>query len=319
MTRSFVPQHAMSSGEVSPLLHSRPDFQRNQTGLRTCRGFIPQRQGGVTRAPGTIFLGNTKNNAPARLIDFEFAANDACTLEFTTGTMRVWRYGQLVEVGGAPYELATPYGAEAIGRLQWVQSADVVYLVDGVLPIQKLSRFALNNWTIEEFQINNGPFLVQNLDEDKTIHCSGYEGTISLVATGDVFEENHVGSLFRLAPTDYSEIPLWTGNTAVSAGQLMRYGENIYELTSGNDTGVNPPIHIVGEEFYNLGAKAGEGLSLAKYGWGETGYEAEHDESGRQNGTRWRFVSDSTGILRITSVEDANSATAEVIKTIPLP
>ena len=68
MTRSRTPQYSFSSGEISPLLWSRPDYQRNQTGMRKLNGFIPLRQGGFTRAPGTIFRGFTRNNAKARLI-----------------------------------------------------------------------------------------------------------------------------------------------------------------------------------------------------------------------------------------------------------
>ncbi|WP_010139741.1 hypothetical protein [Oceanicola sp. S124] len=41
-----------------------------------------------------------------------------------------------------------PCDQAAIDRLSWTQAADVIYLADGILPVQKLSRFALDNWTI---------------------------------------------------------------------------------------------------------------------------------------------------------------------------
>ena len=162
--RSSVPQYAFNSGEISPLLFGRPDYQRHQTGLKRCCGWLPLRQGGITRAPGTIYRGSTKNDAAARTISFEFAANDAVVLEFTNGIMRVWRYGVLVLSGGSPYELVVPYDDAAIGRLKWVQSADVIYFTDGVLPPQKLSRFALDNWAISDVDFDRGPFQAQNLD-----------------------------------------------------------------------------------------------------------------------------------------------------------
>lgn len=290
MTRSRPPQMAFSSGEIQPLLYARSDYQRFQTGLRTCLGYLPLRQGGVTRAPGTIYRGNTRNNAEARLISFEFAENDALTLEFTDGFMRVWRYGALVESGGIPYEIATPYDAAAIKRLDWVQSADVIYLVDGILPMQKLSRFALDNWTIADVELNAGPFKVQNLDEALTIQCSAATGSISLTGVGGFFDATWVGSLIHIKPTDFSSIALWTGNTVVAIGDKMRYGNNIYEVTSGTDTGVNPPIHLDGEQLLD-----------------------------KTTGITWRYDSDTVGIVRVTAVAGPNLATADVIRDIPDP
>lgn len=53
MTRTSPQQRSFSSGEIDPLLHQRSDYQRNQSGLALCRGFLPLPQGGFTRAPGT--------------------------------------------------------------------------------------------------------------------------------------------------------------------------------------------------------------------------------------------------------------------------
>lgn len=290
MTRTRTPQFSFSSGEISPLLYSRPDYQRNQTGLRSCNGFLPLRQGGFTRAPGTLFRGYTRNNAKARLIDFEFAENDALTLEFTDGHMRVWRYGVLVEKDGAPYEIETPYAEAVLEKLQWVQSADVIYLADGTRPIHKLSRFALDDWSLTAATFDAGPFQVQNLDETKTLSCSAESGSITLTATGDIFDASWIDVLIQIQPVDFTDLPLWTGNTDISVGDYMRYGDNIYQLTAGTKTGVNPPIHVEGDRLVDS-----------------------------TEGTRWLFVSDTSGIVRVTAVADANSATATVVKTIPQP
>ncbi|WP_010140405.1 hypothetical protein [Oceanicola sp. S124] len=290
MSRSRPPQVAFSSGEISPLLHARNDYQRFQTGLRSCVGYLPLRQGGVTRAPGTIFRGYTRNNAPARLVPFEFAVNDALTLEFTDGYMRVWRYGALVQSEGAPFELEVPYDQAAIARLSWVQSADVIYLADGVLPVQKLSRFALDNWAIEPASFTTGPFRVQNLDEALTIQASAASGSITLTGTGGIFTADWVGSLIRLLPDGYDDIPLWTSNTEVAVGDLMRNAGNIYEVAAGTNTGAVSPVHEDGTELVD-----------------------------KNEGIKWTYVSDGTGIVRVTGYTDANSVTAEVLKVLPPP
>lgn len=289
MSRVSRDQLSFSSGEISPLLRARPDYQRYQTGLASCVGFLPLRQGGITRAPGTIFRGYTRDNAPARLIPFEFARNDSLILEFTAGWMRVWRYGELVRTsGGAIYERAHPYTAEDLETLQWVQSADVIYLAGGGKPIQRLARMALNNWSIGNASFTNGPFRVQNLTKAHTIQASAATGSVTLTASQATFNAGHVGSLMRLEVRDYADVPLWTGNTDISVGNRMRYDGRIYELTAGSNTGVNPPMHD-------------DGI----------------DQVGLDPVVKWRYIGDGVGIARITAVTNATTATATVLRRLP--
>lgn len=291
MTRTSPAQFAFSSGEISPLLWRRPDYQRFQTGLAACRGYLPLRQGGFTRAPGTIYRGTTRNNLPARLIDFQFATNDSVVLEFTDGKMRVWRYGELIEDPGNPgnpYELTTPYDDASIARLHWVQSADVIYFVDGLQPMQKLSRFALDNWTIAAADHDRGPFRVQNLDKNLTLQATGAAGTIQLTASQSFFQAGHVGSVIRLSAANYSDVPLWTGNTSISVGDKMRYDGNTYEVVVGTDTGVNPPTHKRGVE-----------------------------QVQKSPNVKWRHLDDGAGVVKIITVMTDTVAVADVTRRLP--
>ncbi len=288
MTRTSPPQVAFSSGEIDPLLARRFDYQKFQTGLAACRGFLPLAQGPFTRAPGTIFRGHTRGDQPGILLPFTFAVNDAVVLEFTHLKMRVWRYGELVMSGPDPYELTTPFAAADLQRLQWVQSADVIYLADGQRPIQVLSRFALNNWTIAAFNPDTGPFRVQNLEKTLTVQASAATGTVTLTASGALFTPEHVGSLMELRPTDNTAVPQWIADeTGISVGDFRRYGRNTYEFRAGAPgTAFIPPIHNEGEE--NVGS-----------------------------GVRWRFISTDTGVVRITAVASGTSATATVLQRLP--
>ncbi len=289
MTRTSPPQVAFSSGELDPLLHRRFDYQKFQTGLAKCRGFMPLTQGGFTRAPGTFYLGQTRTGAKAKLIPFQFAANDAVVLEFTNLRMRVWRYGTLVMDGGSPYELVTPYDLAALDRLKWVQSADVIRLVDGVLPMQRLARQALDNWSIVAETFNKGPFRAQNLTKSKTIQANGDTGTVTLTASFSFFTTAHEGSLLEFRPSDNTDVALWTSNTSPAVGGLRRYGRNTYELTStGTTIGNNPPQHTEGSQ--------------------------RVDNDGP---VIWKHRSSDVGIVRIISRTSATVATAQVIEAIP--
>jgi hypothetical protein len=278
---------AFSSGELDPLLHRRFDYQRFQTGLAKCNGFLPLQQGGFTRAPGTLYRGRTKNDALCVLVPFQFAANDALILEFTPNLMRVWRYGSLVMAGGVPYELVTPYGATSLSSLRWVQSADVTYMVDGLQPMQRLARFALDNWTIATAVLNAGPFRVQNLEKDITIQASANSGLISLTASTSFFTPQHVGGLLKLEPTDNTSVALWSTNEAISPGVQRRYNGNVYEVTAGTNSKTNPPFHSEGEALYD------------------------------NEPLKWLFISSDIGIVRIVSVINGLSATAQVLQFVP--
>lgn len=290
MTTTRPVQVSASSGELDPLLHQRPDFQRYQTGLMECKGFVPLRQGGFTRSPGTIYRGTTDGNKLAIRIPFIFARNDTLALEFTDLKMRVWRYGQLVLVsGGAPYELATPFTEADLPNLDWEQDNDLVYIVDGRQPKQLLSRFALDNWTIAPVDFTSGPFRAQNVDTSKKITPDGANGNINLAANTAIFDDSMVGALMLIKPTDFDNTPLWVGNATATVGDRVRNEDKIYELTQGDNTGANPPIHSFGK--------------------------VRTDAS---KTTVWEFISTDEGIVRITAVNSATSADADVLQRVPL-
>ncbi len=63
---------------------------------------VVQPHGGVTRRPGTQFLGEVKASANVtRLIPFEFKTSDTYALEFGNQYMRIYRNGLQVLTGSA--------------------------------------------------------------------------------------------------------------------------------------------------------------------------------------------------------------------------
>jgi hypothetical protein len=288
MTRTSPPQVSFAAGEIDPLLHGRFDYQRFQTGLAKCHGFLPLPQGGAMRAPGSTWLGVPASTEACLLVPFQFAADDSVQLEFTPGLMRVWRYGVLVhkpDLSG-PYTLATPFAAEDLATLRWVQSADVIYLADGTHPIQRLARLALNNWTLAPQTFEAGPFRVQNLDKDKTMDVSGFTGAITVTSYFPFFTTAHVGTRLMISPVDV-DVPLLTSNTAINPGDLRRVDNNVYRMVSAApiDSKEGRPIHKEGVQDYGFN-------------------------------TLWEFVCDDVGILIIDSVISDTEATATVLRSL---
>ena len=102
-------QNIFSSGELDPLLRARVDKEFYGAGCRTMLNFVPAPQGGVTRRPGTRYLGNAMS-ASGRLIPFVFSATQGRILEFGDYVMRVWMPdgSYVADSDGTPYQVATP-------------------------------------------------------------------------------------------------------------------------------------------------------------------------------------------------------------------
>ncbi len=65
-------------GELSPLLGSRLDTAHYGAGLKTCRNWLPMKEGGLRKRSGTSFMGEVKDSSKnVRLIPFVFSASHA--------------------------------------------------------------------------------------------------------------------------------------------------------------------------------------------------------------------------------------------------
>lgn len=89
---------SFAAGEVAPKIYARTDLLRYVTGLRTCRNFIVQPQGGVENRWGTRCVVPTKfPNKRARLLPFVFDDTQAYVLEFGDRYIRfIYGGGQLL-------------------------------------------------------------------------------------------------------------------------------------------------------------------------------------------------------------------------------
>ena len=237
MARSAPALSTFTAGEISPRLEGRVNLEKYREGLADLTNMVVHPHGGVTRRPGTEFLGEVKMSASyTRLIPFQFKTSDTYILEFGQEYMRVYRNGLQVltgspktitaitqanpgvltsnshglsdgeeiyitgvggmtelngrnfKVAGATtntfeledlfgnaidttnftaftsggtadkiYEIATPYTAANLPRLNFAQSADVMYLVHPSYEIRTLSRTDHNAWTLTTATITGSP------------------------------------------------------------------------------------------------------------------------------------------------------------------
>jgi len=102
MARSAPALSTFTAGEISPRLEGRVTIEKYREGLADLTNMVVQPHGGVTRRPGTQFLGEVKASANVtRLIPFEFKTSDTYALEFGNQYMRIYRNGLQVLTSSA--------------------------------------------------------------------------------------------------------------------------------------------------------------------------------------------------------------------------
>ncbi len=97
------------------------------------------------------------------------------------------------------YELSHPYNDEDLNDLRFVQSNDVLFIVHPDYKLRRLERRDHTDWAFVTPDLDKGPYLVENTDDDHTITPGDIGGgEANLVASKDTFTAENVGGLFKL-------------------------------------------------------------------------------------------------------------------------
>lgn len=112
MATQTAIKRSFAGGEISPQLGARADTAQYAEGLKRCKNFIVQREGGVVNRPGLKLAGTVKDSSTATvLIPFVFeGADQTYMLEVGVGYIRWWFHGARVVVTGvSAWSGATAY------------------------------------------------------------------------------------------------------------------------------------------------------------------------------------------------------------------
>lgn len=217
MADLFHKINAFNSGELSRRLDGRTDLAKYYSGCRELMNFLVLPQGGATRRPGTQFVAQTKYHArSARLIPFNYSVAQAYVLEFGHEYIRFHTAGGGRVLDNAdPYEVATSYKDGDLFDLQFVQSADVLYLSHPKHEPAKLSRFAHTDWRLEPLRPTDGPFLPENMEDDHTLEVT----------------------------TDK-----WDSETTYHKGDWVETGDSYYRSTVDDNLDIEPGVAVDWQE-----------------------------------------------------------------------
>lgn len=151
-------QAIFSSGELSPKLHSRADTEFFKKGLKACENWLVMRQGGITRRPGTQFIGEVKDSSKAvRLLPFAYVGQ-TYVLEIGDFYFRVYALGGRV----GTVEVVTPWAVADIFNLDYDQTNEVLDVVHKSYQPRRINRVADTNWTLTTTSNRFGPYLSVN-------------------------------------------------------------------------------------------------------------------------------------------------------------
>lgn len=283
------------AGEVSPNVAPLTDLAREQAAVAKLENMLVLIEGNVTRRPGTRFVTELRTESvKGKGVEFQFSESDTYSLVFNGGKIRFLQNGGVVIDGPDPYEITSLYTADDLPNLRWAQSGNLVFLTCLGQPPRLLTRNGPLDWALTLLQTEDGPVGPQNLQTGLTIQASAITGLINLTRVGAVFDDDDVGTVWRLDEPDFSLVPSWKGNeTSLADGDQRRNGGRVYEAavtggSNGDNSGPNAPIHDDGA------VSAGKG-----------------------NPT-WTYLHSGFGVVRITSVAAGGAtAVATVLKRLP--
>lgn len=190
----YLLKATFSKGELSPKLHGRTDTEHYAMGLEICENFYVMKQGGITRRPGTVFVGETKDNNPARLMPFSFSKTQGYAVEMGDLYSRFFALDGQVELTGSPYEIVSPYSVADVYDIHYAQSADLIYMANGSYWPYTLTRNSETDWGFDKFANQDGPYL-DRPEKSGTITPSA-SGAVTPKMTGPSTPSGTTGSGF---------------------------------------------------------------------------------------------------------------------------
>ena len=167
-------QLSYAGGEISPDMYGRKDDTRYQNGLAKCLNFICLPQGPIRNRPGFEFVNECGiEDKPVRLIPFTYSAGQTMIVELGDKYAKFHSYGAtLVNDDGTHYKIETPWAAEDIFDLVFVQSGDIVTFVSDKYPPTELRRYGARDWRIQTVQINTKLATPTNVKAERVTQAS---------------------------------------------------------------------------------------------------------------------------------------------------
>ncbi len=231
MVHLNIDKSNFTSGEISPRLLGRGDLRSYGNGAAKLRNVLIQATGGVVRRPGLRYIDSARG--PGRLVAFEFNTEQVYLLVFSDEHVDVYRNGVSIA------DFAAPWTEDQLGQINWVQSADTLFVVHPEVEPRKISRSSHTSWSIATWSFLDDQSDSKNrlqqphhkfTDDGHTLTASATSGSVTLTASDDVFAADHVGTRMRLQD---KEVEITAVGSATSATATVK--ETLASTSATND------------------------------------------------------------------------------------
>lgn len=172
LTPYYLLQPAFTGGEISAEVANRVDLDKYQFAVLQAYNCLIKPHGPIYRRPGMKYMARTKYSDKACiLVPFNGADSTDYLLEIGEKYIRVHKNGLYINI-----EVMTPYTADMLQDLRFVQSADTMFIASGKYPVKQLARYSDTDWRFADFEITDMYF-------DESTSLENYSG-ISYTSPG---------------------------------------------------------------------------------------------------------------------------------------
>lgn len=172
LTPYYLLQPAFTGGEISAEVANRVDLDKYQLAVLQAYNCLIKPHGPIYRRPGMKYMARTKYSDKACiLVPFNGADSTDYLLEIGEKYIRVHKNGLYINI-----EVMTPYTADMLQDLRFVQSADTMFIASGKYPVKQLARYSDTDWRFADFEITDMYF-------DESTSLENYSG-ISYIVPG---------------------------------------------------------------------------------------------------------------------------------------
>jgi hypothetical protein len=225
MSRVTVAQQNFSGGELSPSLAGRFDLSIYYNGASWLQNFIATVQGMARYRSGSKFAWNTRDNAEAVLIPFEYNTEQAYILEFTNNRIRIFKDGGLVTL--TPQNITGITAANP--AVVTYAGADTYANGDRVILAGILGMTELNNQEYIVANVNAGA----NTFELQGVNSSGFGAYVSGGTVAEIVEIVTTYTTAELFDIDFAQTndTLYLVHPAHAPAKLTRSSHTAWTLT----------------------------------------------------------------------------------------
>jgi len=239
MARSAPSFSSFVAGEISPRLEGRTNLEKYRNGLSELTNMVVMPHGGVTRRPGTEYLGEVKDSSvKTRLIPFQFKTSDTYILEFGDQVMRVYRNDlSVLESSSKSITGATQTNPVVItSSSHGLSNGDEVYIdsLGGMTEVNNRNYLVAN--------VTTNTFALQNLFAEN-IDGTGFTAYTSGGSATKIYEQSTpyaAADIFDLRFAQSADV-MYIVHPSYAIRQLTRTGHNSWSFSTLSITGTPSP------------------------------------------------------------------------------